>query len=114
MTEQPWDRIVTEAREQTGYTGPIPGRTVAAIESALAEERHAAYRAELSRLGDGPGFEAFLDHWWVQAIADSADEDVREVAVDCADIAIALHVKAHPGPTYTTAEVAAKLAEDAA
>ncbi|MGW1077578.1 hypothetical protein [Streptomyces sp. NPDC002537] len=114
MSDKQWDHILSEAREHSGYTGPVPARTVAAIESALAEVRHRAYRDELERLGDGAAFDAFLDDWWVQAVADNADEDSREAAVDCADIAIALHVKASPGPTYTAAEVDAMLAEDAA
>ncbi|RLV09055.1 hypothetical protein CTZ27_06835 [Streptomyces griseocarneus] len=96
--------MLGEAREQSGYSGPVPARTVAAIGAALTENRRRTYRDELERLGDGAAFDAFLDDWWVQAVADSADEDSREAAVDCADIAIALLVKANPGPTFTTAE----------
>lgn len=103
--QQQWERIITEAREHSGYTGPIPARTVAEIEAALDDKRRDPYRKELAQLGDGPGFEAFLDHWWVQAIADNSTEDAKEAAVDCADIAIALHVKANPGPTFTAAQV---------
>ena len=77
-----WQNAVTEARETTGFTGEVVPRTVEGIGAALRIDRRTEFYAELGALGDPGGFEAFLNHWWTQALADSApDEDAHQPGV---------------------------------
>ena len=103
-----WRDAVAEAREATGFTGVSVPRTVDGIGSALRLDRRADFYAELGALADSGGFEAFLNHWWTQAVADSAaDADARESALDFADVAVSLFTRAVGGPTSTQAEIEA-------
>ncbi|MFF3709231.1 hypothetical protein [Streptomyces phaeochromogenes] len=59
--------------------------------------RSASYAAAAARkvasatLSEGSAFEVFLDHWWTQSLADRAtDADAKDLAIDFADLAIAL------------------------
>lgn len=57
------------------------------------------------------GFEAFLNHWWTQALADSApNEGARSQAIDFADLAVSLYARAVGGPTSTQEQVEAMAA----
>ncbi|MFE1881080.1 hypothetical protein [Streptomyces diastatochromogenes] len=101
-----WQDAVTAAQQATGFTSGIVPRTVDAIGAALRLDHRADFYTELGALGDSGGFEAFLNHWWTQALADSApDEDAREQAIDFADIAVSLYARAAGGPTSTQAEI---------
>jgi hypothetical protein len=106
-----WQNAVTEARETTGFTGEVVPRTVEGIGAALRIDRRTEFYAELGALGDPGGFEAFLNHWWTQALADSApDEDARDQAVDFADVTVSLYARLMDGPTATQAEINAFVA----
>ncbi|MFI1825060.1 hypothetical protein ACH41E_01230 [Streptomyces sp. NPDC020412] len=106
MTALNWTDAVSEAREATGFRGEVVPRTVEAVRKAVSTARHSEFDQELGALGRGGAFDAFLDHWWTQALADSMPEqDARELAVEFADLAIALYVRAKGGPTYTSTEV---------
>lgn len=101
-----WQDAVTEAREATGFSSAVVPRTVEAIGAALRIDRRTEFYAELGALGDPGGFEAFLNHWWPQALADSAPhEEAREQAVDFADVAVSLYARLMDGPTATQAEI---------
>ncbi|MFH8615014.1 hypothetical protein ACH4E8_08035 [Streptomyces sp. NPDC017979] len=106
MTALDWAGAVREAQEATGFRGEVVVRTVEAVRKAVSAARHAEFDQELGALDGGGAFDAFLDHWWTQALADVAPtEDAREHAIDFADLAISLHVRAKGGPTYTSTEV---------
>ncbi|MEX2982046.1 hypothetical protein [Streptomyces sp. C36] len=113
MTEPAdWAAVCDQARQESGYSGPEPARTVDAIGAALRLDHRADFYAELGTLVDGAAFDVFLDHWWTQALADNArDEAAREAAIDFADLAVSLRARAADGPTYTMAEVEAMLAD---
>lgn len=101
-----WQSAVSEAQEATGFTGDIVQRTVDGIGFALRLDRRADFYTELGSLSDSGGFEAFLNHWWAQALADSApDEATREQAIDFADVAVSLYARATSGPTFTQDEI---------
>ncbi|MEU5239733.1 hypothetical protein ACH4UR_25250 [Streptomyces lydicus] len=101
-----WADAVEQAGEATGYAGEVVPRAVEPIRAHLRAGRHREFDLELGALSQGGAFEAFLDHWWTQALADTAlDADARELAVEFADLAIALRVRSEGGPTYTSAEV---------
>ncbi|MFI9760815.1 hypothetical protein ACIHFB_23035 [Streptomyces sp. NPDC051963] len=103
-----WQGAVAEAREVTGFTDKVVQRTVDGIGAALRLDHRADFYTELGVLADSAGFDAFLNHWWTQALADSAaDEDAREQAIDFADVAVSLYARATGGPTSTQAEVEA-------
>lgn len=111
MTAQ-WQNAVTEAREATGFAGGVVPRTVDGIGTALRLDHRAGFYTELGTLADSGSFEAFLNHWWTQALADSApDEDAREQAIDFADVAVSLYARATDGPTVTQAEINALVTE---
>ncbi|MFF1599608.1 hypothetical protein ACFVYV_19240 [Streptomyces mirabilis] len=106
-----WQNAVAEAQEATGFTGEIVRRTVAGIGTALRLDHRADFYAELGTLADSGGFEAFLNHWWAQALADSAPNgDAREEAVDFADVAVSVYARAVGDPTVTQAEFDALVA----
>ncbi|MFI8088836.1 hypothetical protein ACIF9R_11030 [Streptomyces sp. NPDC086080] len=106
-----WQDAVTEAQDTTGFTGNVVPRTVEGIGTALRIDRRTEFYAELSALGDPGGFDAFLNHWWTQALADSApDGDAREQAVDFADVTVSLYARLVEGPTATQAEINAFVA----
>lgn len=101
-----WQNAVAEAREATGFTGNVVQRTVDGIGAALRLDHRADFYSELGALADSGGFEAFLNHWWTQALADSApNEEVREQAIDFADAAVSLFARAAGGPTSTQSEI---------
>lgn len=101
-----WWEAVTEAREATGFTGEAVPRTVDGIGAVLRIDRRAEFYTELGALGDADGFDAFLNHWWTQALADAAPhKDAREQAIDFADAAVSLHARLTDGPTATQAEI---------
>lgn len=103
-----WQNAVTEARQATGFTGHVVQRTVDGIGTALRLDHRADFYTELGALSDSGRFEAFLNHWWTQALADSAsDEDSREKAIDFADVAVSLYARFTDGPTATQAEIEA-------
>ncbi|MCF1595578.1 hypothetical protein [Streptomyces muensis] len=84
-----WRKVVAEAQEATGFTGNVVQRTVDGIGAALRLDHRADFYTELGALADSGGFEAFLNHWWTQALADAApDADAREQAIDFADVAV--------------------------
>ncbi|WP_323450272.1 hypothetical protein [Streptomyces yaizuensis] len=102
MSVVDWDSAVREAREATGFRGEVTGRTIAAVRAEVRADRREEFDSELGALGGGGAFEAFLDHWWTQALADAAnDEEAREHVIEFADLAIALRVRAEGGPTHT-------------
>ncbi|WP_328360114.1 hypothetical protein OG800_24000 [Streptomyces sp. NBC_00445] len=103
-----WQDVVAEALEATGFTGEVVQRTVDGIGAALRLDHRADFYTELGGLADSGGFDAFLNHWWTQALADSAvDEDAREQAIDFADVTVSLYARATGGPTTTQAEIEA-------
>ncbi|MFJ8637036.1 hypothetical protein [Streptomyces sp. NPDC093568] len=103
-----WRDAVTEAKEATGFSGEVVPRTVDGIGSALRLDHRADFYTELGALADSAGFDAFLNHWWTQALADSAgDGDAREQAIDFADVAVSLYARTTGGPTSTQAEIEA-------
>ncbi|MGW6909284.1 hypothetical protein [Streptomyces sp. NPDC054940] len=103
-----WQDAMAEAREATGYTGEVVQRTVDGIGAALRLDHRADFYTELGALADSGGFDAFLNHWWTQALADSAaDGDAREQAIDFADVAVSLYARATDGPTSTQGEIEA-------
>ena len=103
-----WQDAVAEAREATGFMDEVVQRTVDGIGAALRLDHRAGFHTELGALADSGGFDAFLNHWWTQALADSAtDEDARERAIDFADVAVSLYARATGGPTSTQAEIEA-------
>ncbi|MER7046477.1 hypothetical protein [Streptomyces jumonjinensis] len=106
MAVRGWEGALREAREATGFGGEVTDRTVGAVRAVVRGDRRSEFERELGALGGGGAFEAFLDHWWTQVLADAAgDEQARERAVEFADLAIALRVRAEGGPTHTAAEV---------
>ncbi|WP_254389853.1 hypothetical protein [Streptomyces sp. AC550_RSS872] len=106
-----WQDAVAEAREATGFTDAVVQRTVDGIGAALRLDHRAGFYTELGALADSGGFDAFLNHWWTQALADSAtDEDAREQAIDFADVAVSLYARAAGGSTSTQAEIEALVA----
>ncbi|KFF96722.1 hypothetical protein IQ62_34570 [Streptomyces scabiei] len=103
-----WQDAVAEAREVTGFTDEGVQRTVDGIGAALQLDHRAEFYTELGALSDSGGFDAFLNHWWTQALADSAaDGDTREQAIDFADVTVSLYARAMGGPTSTQAEIEA-------
>jgi hypothetical protein len=103
-----WQTTVAEAREATGFAGRSIHRTVDAIGVALRLDHRADFYAELGALSDPGSFDAFLNHWWTQALADSAsDEETRRAAIDFADVAVSLYARAVGGPTSTQEEIEA-------
>ncbi|MDF3140692.1 MULTISPECIES: hypothetical protein [unclassified Streptomyces] len=103
-----WREAVAEARDAIGFTGEVVQRTVDGIGAALRLDHRADFYTELGALADSSGFDAFLNHWWIQALADSAvDGDAREQAIDFADVAVSLYARATGGPTSTQAEIEA-------
>jgi hypothetical protein len=101
-----WQNAVAEAREATGFTGEVVQRTVDGIGAALRLDHRADFYRELGALSDSGGFEAFLNHWWTQALADSAPvEDARGRAIDFADVAVSLYARASSGPAVSQAEI---------
>ncbi|WP_031484268.1 hypothetical protein [Streptomyces bicolor] len=101
-----WQNAVAAAREATGFAGSVVERTVDGIGSALRLDHRADFYTELGALADSGGFEAFLNHWWTQALADAApDADAREQAIDFADVAVSLFARAAGGPTSTQSEI---------
>ncbi|MEF9905017.1 hypothetical protein [Streptomyces sp. P9-A2] len=103
-----WQDAIAEAQEVTGFIGEVVPRTVDAIGTALRIDRRTEFYTELGALGDADRFESFLNHWWAQALADSAlDEDTREQAIEFADTSVSLHSRAVDGPTVTQAEITA-------
>ncbi|GAA4083053.1 hypothetical protein GCM10022233_75690 [Streptomyces shaanxiensis] len=106
-----WQGAVAEAKEATGFTGDVVQRTIDGIGTALRLDHRADFYTELGTLADSGGFEAFLNHWWTQALADSApDEGAREEAIDFADVAVSLFARAVGGPTSTQSEIDAIIA----
>lgn len=101
-----WQKAVAEAREATGFTGNVVQRTVDGIGAALRLDHRADFYTELGALADSGAFEAFLNHWWTQALADAApDEHSRERAIDFADVTVSLFSRAVGGPTSTQSEI---------
>ncbi|WP_052745314.1 hypothetical protein [Streptomyces sp. WM6386] len=102
---------VAEAREATGYTADVIQRTVDSVGAALRLDHRADFYTELGSLSDSGGFEAFLNHWWTQGLADSIpDEDTREQAIDFADVAVSLYARTTGGATSTSAQIDAIIA----
>jgi hypothetical protein len=103
-----WQDAVAEARDVTGFTGEVVQRTVDGIGTALRLDHRADFYTELGALADSGGFDAFLNHWWTQALADSTvDGDTREQAIDFADVTVSLYARGTGGPTSTQAEIEA-------
>lgn len=101
-----WQDAVGEAREATGFAGEVVDRTVDDIGTVLRLDHRADFYTELGTLSDSGGFDAFLNHWWTQALADSAaDENARAEAIDFADVTVSLYARAAGGPTATQAEI---------
>ncbi|MFH8467500.1 hypothetical protein [Streptomyces sp. NPDC017991] len=101
-----WSDILQEAREAVGFTGHAVPRNLEGIRAALRPDRLPDLDAELATLSEGSAFDAFLDHWWTQALVDAAtDVDAQAVAIDFADLATALRAKSAGGGTLTQAEV---------
>ncbi|UUU32558.1 hypothetical protein JIX56_23115 [Streptomyces sp. CA-210063] len=106
-----WQSTVAEAREVTGFNSVVVRRDIDGIGAALRLDHRAGFYAELGSLADSGGFEAFLNHWWTQALADSApDEDARERAIEFADVTVSLYARSAGGPTSTQAEIEALVA----
>ncbi|WP_406475712.1 hypothetical protein [Streptomyces sp. NBC_01615] len=106
-----WQRAVGKAREATGFTGEDIPRTVDAIGAALRLDHRGEFYTELGTLADAGRFEAFLNHWWTQALADSATEEkARTAAIDFADATVSLYARASGGPTSTQAQIDAIVA----
>ncbi|WP_371578795.1 hypothetical protein [Streptomyces sp. NBC_01314] len=106
-----WQNAVTEALEATGFNSVVVQRNVDGIGAALRIDHRADFYAELGSLADSARFEAFLNHWWTQALADSApDEDARERAIEFADVTVSLYARSAGGPTSTQAEIEALVA----
>lgn len=109
-----WDEYLEEARQETGYTGPSVPRHLGGIRAVLKPERLVDLEGELATLEEGDAFEAFLDHWWTQALADSnADAEEKERAIEFADLAISLRARAVSSAGYTQQEVEAMLRDPA-
>ena len=103
-----WQNAVTEAQQATGFTGDVLPRTVDGIGTALRLDHRAGFYAELGTLSDSGRFDAFLNHWWTQALADSApDEHARAQAIDFADVTVSLYARFTDGPTASQAEIEA-------
>ncbi len=101
-----WQTAVAKAREATGFTGEDISRSVNAIGEALRVDHRSDFYAELGSLSDPGRFDAFLNHWWTQALADSAtDEETRQAAIDFADVAVSLYARAVGGPTSTQEQI---------
>ncbi|WP_328494867.1 hypothetical protein OHS59_20520 [Streptomyces sp. NBC_00414] len=101
-----WSEILQEAREAVGFTKEVIPRNLEGIRAAVRPDRLTDLEAELAVLSEGSAFEAFLDHWWTQALVDLAtDVDAQAVAIDFADLATALRAKSAGGGTFTQAEV---------
>ncbi|MFC8917605.1 hypothetical protein ACFT5C_17710 [Streptomyces sp. NPDC057116] len=107
-----WQSILEEARETVGFTGHVVPRNLDGIRHALLPERLVDLDRELATLTEGSAFEVFLDHWWTQALADSAvGREDKERAIEFADLAIALRVKQSGATGYTQDEVEAMLGD---
>jgi hypothetical protein len=103
-----WQVAVAEAREANGFTGEVVQRTVDGIGAALRLDHRADFYTELGALTDSGSFDAFLNHWWTQALADSAsDEETRRAAIDFADVTVSLYARAVGGPTSTPEQIEA-------
>ena len=101
-----WPEAIARAQESLGYRDPGVARTVAGVLSALRPEHRDAFHADLETLASGMAFEVFLDQWWTQAVVDgSHDEESREAALEFADLAVSLRIRAGGGPSLSTAEV---------
>lgn len=101
-----WQEAVAEPREATGFTGSVVQRMVDGIGAALRLDHRADFYTELGVLADSGGFEAFLNRWWIQALADTAlDEHAREQAIDFADVAVSLFARAAGGPMSMQSEI---------
>ena len=106
-----WQLSVVEARKATGFTGEDISRSINAIGEALRLDHRADFYAELGSLSDPGRFDAFLNHWWTQALADSAtDEETCQSALDFADVTVSLYARAMGGPTSTREQVEAMAA----
>ncbi|XES00766.1 hypothetical protein HEP87_60800 [Streptomyces sp. S1D4-11] len=106
-----WRNAVAEAQEATGFRGEIVRRTVEGIGTALRLDHRADFYSELGTLADSGGFEAFLNHWWTQALADSApNEEARGEAIDFADVTVSFYAQTAGGPTSSQAEIDALVA----
>ncbi|MDT3396610.1 hypothetical protein RKE29_08135 [Streptomyces sp. B1866] len=100
-----WSRALRQAREDTGFRRAELPRRVDSVRAALSAERQAAFDAELAALSDGVAFEVFLDHWWTQALVDTAgDRTAKEEALDFADLAVSLRISLSGGPTASAAD----------
>lgn len=65
----------------------------------------------MGSLSDPGRFDAFLNHWWTQALADSAtEEETRQSAIDFAEVAVSLYARAMGGPASTQEQVEAMAA----
>jgi hypothetical protein len=103
-----WQVAVAEAREASGFTGEVVQRTVEGIGAALRLDRRADFYTELGTLTDSGRFDAFLNHWWTQALADSAtDKETRRAAIEFADVTVSLYARAVGGPTSTQEQIEA-------
>ncbi|MFF8845812.1 hypothetical protein ACF08N_24350 [Streptomyces sp. NPDC015127] len=101
-----WGDFLEEARQDLGFTGQVVPRTVEGVRAALLPGRLPEFGAELGTLSEGVEFEAFLNHWWTQAMADSVqDEEGKESAIEFADLAVALRARAAGGPEYSHDDV---------
>ncbi|MEU9186942.1 hypothetical protein AB0D14_20810 [Streptomyces sp. NPDC048484] len=101
-----WSEILQDAREAVGFTGHVVPRNLEGIRAAVRPDRLPDLDAELATLSEGSAFEAFLDHWWTQALVDAAtDVDAQDLAIDFADLATALRAKSTGGGSFTQAEV---------
>jgi len=110
-----WGEAIEEARQQLDFGGSVVPRNLSGIRAALRPDQLVALEDELSTLAQGAAFDAFLDHWWTQALADSASgAHGKELAIEFADLAVALRVRAAGGGLgFTQAEVEAMLKDDA-
>jgi hypothetical protein len=90
-----WAEAVAGAKESLGYPDPRIDRTVAGVLGALRVEHRETCEADLAALSSGLGFEVFLDQWWTQAVVGGADgEEAREAALEFADLAVSLRIRA--------------------
>lgn len=106
MSTYTWADAIHDASTDLGHPDPGITRTIAGIRPALRTDRRTAFDAELSALSEGGAFDVFLDHWWTQALQDTAtDEDTRETALAFADLAVSLRIAHQSGPTVSAADI---------
>jgi hypothetical protein len=102
----PWAEAVAGAKASLGYPDPRIDRTVAGVLGALRAEHRETFEADLAALSSGLGFEVFLDQWWTQAVVDGTDgEEAREAALEFADLAVSLRIRACGLPALGMGEV---------